>query len=269
MAESKDAEVLSIASHFEAAIGTLFRTATGLAAGTVGLLAWLAYLRPTGPAAAYFAETGITAGPADVVARAQHPETTAPATLPFEPTVRARRARTGLAVMGVFMLVFSAADALRTRPSYVSSQPAPGARLDVAPATVRVAFRAELDPASSIRLTRLGDASAGGESAREIEVVRRLAADDPLRQTIEAVPTPLSTGLYRVAWQALPAGGGVPRHGSYSFGVGAQVPVDTPGATHSLQDRDAGSRSRRYTIIGGLLLVVMGGLLPRLSPGGV
>jgi hypothetical protein len=101
---------------------------------------------------------------------------------------------------------------------------------------------------------------------RDIALVQRLASDDPLRRTIEAVPTPLSPGLYRVTWQALPAGGGVPRHGSYSFGIGAPVPVDTPGVTHPLTERDSGSRGRRYTIVGGLLLLVLGGLLPRLSP---
>jgi methionine-rich copper-binding protein CopC len=260
MATSGDAEVLGVASDLEDAIGTLLRTVTALAAPTVGLLAWLAYLRPTGPAAAYFAETGITVAPA--------PTASLIATRSLERSPRARSARIGLAVLGVFMLIFSAADALRTRAIYVSSQPAPGASLEAAPSAVRVTFCAELDPASSIRLTRLSDAS-GSDLARDIDVVRRLASDDPLRRTIEAVPTRLSSGLYRVAWQALPARGGVPRHGSYSFGIGAPVPIDTPGFTHSLTDRDAGTRSRRSTIVGGLLLLVLGGLLPRLSPGGI
>lgn len=259
MAASGDAEVLAVASDLEHAIGALIRTATALAAPTVGLLAWLAYLRPTGPAAAYFAEDGITVRAEAVVA---------PATRSLEPTARARSARFGLAALGVLLLVFSGADVLRTRASYLSSQPAPGTSLEVAPSAVRVTFRAELDPASSIRLTRLGNAS-GSDLPRDIAIVRRLASDDPLRRTIEAVPTPLSSGLYRVTWQALPAGGGVPRHGSYSFGIGAPVPEDTPSITHSLQDRDSGSRSRRHTILGGLLLLVLGGLLPRLSPGGV
>jgi len=260
MVASGDAEVLGVASELKGAIGALFRTATALAAPTVGLLAWLAYLRPTGPAAAYFAEDGITVRAEAVVA---------PAPRSLEPTARARSARVGLAVLGVFMLVFSAADALRTRASYVSSQPAPGTSLDVAPSAVRITFRAELDPASSIDLTRLGNASSESDLPRAIAVVRRLASDDPLRRTIEAVPTPLSPGLYRVIWQALPAGGGVPRHGSYSFGIGAPVPVDTPSITHSLTDRDSGSRGRRHMFLGGLLLLVLGGLLPRLSPAGV
>lgn len=283
MEASGDAEVLSLASELEGALGALFRTATALAAPTVGLLAWLAYLRPTGPAAAYFAEAGITVRAEAAVARARQPETTAPrpqfaavttqaptgwarATGSLEPTARARNARHGLAVLGILLLAYSGADALRTRASYVSSQPAPGSRLEAAPSAVRITFGAELDPASSIRLTRLGDASSGGDLPRDIAVVRRLASDDPLRRTIEAIPTPLSPGLYRVTWQALPAGGGVPRHGSYSFGIGAPVPVDTPGVTHSLTERDSGRRGRRSTIVGGLLLLVLGGLLPRLSP---
>jgi methionine-rich copper-binding protein CopC len=168
-------------------------------------------------------------------------------------------------MLGVLMLVWSAVDALRTRASYLSSQPAPGASLEAAPSTVRITFRAELDPASSIGLTRLGNGAPGSGLPLDIAVVRRLASDDPQRRTLEAIPAPLSSGLYRVSWHAFPAGGGVPRHGSYSFGIGRPVPVDTPSSTHSLTDRDADARGRRHTLVGGLLLVVLGGFLPRLS----
>jgi hypothetical protein len=72
--------------------------------------------------------------------------------------------------------------------------------------------------------------------------------------------------VYRASWQALPAGGGVPRFGSFSFGVGVPVPADDANATYSLQDRDSGTRGRRHTFAGGALLLAMGILAARFSP---
>jgi methionine-rich copper-binding protein CopC len=262
MAADADAEMLVVANELKSAVATLVRTATALLAPTAGLLTWLAYLRPTGPAAAWFAEAGSTVRTEPVVARPPPPWTTA------ETSARARRARIGLAMLGVLMLVWWAADALRTRASYLSSEPSPGARLEAAPSTVRIRFRAELDPASSIDLTRLGNGAPGSGLPLDIAVVRRLASDDPQRRTLEAIPAPLSAGLYQVSWRALPAGGGVPRYGSYSFGLGMPVPVETRSSPHSLTERDEGARGRRHTLLGGLLLVVLGGILPRLLPGG-
>ena len=107
--------------------------------------------------------------------------------------------------------------------------------------------------------------SSAGEEPRVIEMSPRISPDDPEFRTIEGEPPPLTSGLYRVTWGALPAGGGVPRRGSFSFGVGLPVPADSPGTTHSLQDRDVGARNRRQTVVGGVLLLVLGGLLPWLS----
>jgi len=118
----------------------------------------------------------------------------------------------------------------------------------------------------ALSITRLvAQPSVGGEPSR-VEISQRIAPDDPQDRTLAAVPSHLPAGLYRVTWQALPAGGGVPRHGSFSFGVGVPVPADSAGSTHSLQDRDAGTRGRRHTWAGGALLLVLGALLPRLSP---
>ena len=162
------------------------------------------------------------------------------------------------------MLLSGAADALRTRASYVSSQPAAGVTLAAAPAAVRVSFGAALDPASSLSITRMVLPPYTGEQPQEIEVSRRLAPDDPTSRTLEAVPSPLPAGLYLVRWQALPARGGVPRFGSFCFGVGVPVPADTAGQLYSLQDRDSGARGRRHTFAGGVLLLALGALAPRL-----
>jgi methionine-rich copper-binding protein CopC len=162
------------------------------------------------------------------------------------------------------MLLFGAADGLRTRASYVSSQPAAGATVAAAPAVVRVSFGAALDPASSLSLTRLVLPPYTGEQPTEIEISHRLAPDDPQKRTLEAIPSSLAAGLYRVRWQALPARGGVPRLGSFCFGVRVPVPTDAANRSYSLQGRDADARGRRHTIAGGALLLALGALLSRL-----
>jgi methionine-rich copper-binding protein CopC len=163
------------------------------------------------------------------------------------------------------MLLFGAADALRTRASYVSSLPAPGVMLEHPPAAVRVSFGAALDPASSLTLTRLVLPPYTGEQPKDVEITRHIALDDPGQRTFEAVPSQLPAGVYRVRWQALPAGGGVPRFGSFCFGVGVPVPADAAGVPCSLQDRDAGTRGRKNTLAGGVLLLALGMLAPRFS----
>ena len=283
MSASGDAEVLRVADEVDRATGILTRTAVALIAPVCCMLGWLAFLLPSGAAAAFF-----TAGPNPASDEALHETPREPAaprpSIPIDPfgerqsvtspdpaKVRpgpgagARRARVALAVLGALMLLFAAADRLRTRPFYVSSQPAPGATLADAPGAVRVTFGARLDPSSSLSVTRLVVQPSAGEEPRVVEISPRLAPDDPESRTIEGVPPRLSSGLYRVTWAALPAGGGVPRRGSFSFGVGLPVPADTTGITHSLQDRDVGARRRRQTVVGGVLLLVLGGLLPWLS----
>jgi methionine-rich copper-binding protein CopC len=280
MAAADDAEVMRVAEQLRRATAILSSTATALVLPLLGLLAWLAVLRPSGAAAAFFTE-GASPAAADAV-RAPQPQSPAhrpsfpnrpepqadvesaprPAPAPSAPT---RRAHLVLAALGALMLLFGAADALRTRASYVSSQPAPGGMLEQPPATVRVSFGAALDPASSLSLTRLVLPPYTGEQPKDIEITRRLALNDPGQRTFEAVPSQLPAGVYRVRWQALPAGGGVPRFGSFCFGVGVPVPADTAGVTYSLQDRDADTRGRRHTFAGGALLLALGMLAPRFS----
>ena len=164
MTASGEAEVLRVAAEVDRGTSILTRTATALIAPVLGMLAWLAFLRPSGAAAAFF-----TAGPGPASDNARYEMPKEPAApspqIPTAPrgesqsvTSRnltktrpasgagARRARLALAVLGALMLLFAAADRLRTRPFYVSSQPAPGATLADAPAAVRVTFGARLDP---------------------------------------------------------------------------------------------------------------------------
>jgi methionine-rich copper-binding protein CopC len=284
MADSGDAEVFGVSGELEREAAILFRTTLALAAPTLGLLAWFAILRPSGAAALYFASDRGAASAEQADVTLAEPVTPRPWTPVVAVTARqqvarqdvasqrsgpgalAQLARLGLAALGALMLLFGAADRLRTRAFYVESQPAPGATLTAGPTAVRATFGAELDPASSLSVTRLVSEPSAGNGPQDIDVASRLAPQDPQRRTLEVVSSALPVGLYRVSWRALPAGGGVSRHGSYSFGVGISVPADVTGMAHSLQEGDAGSRGRRQTMLGGVLLLLLGALLPWLSP---
>ena len=272
-----DAEVTQVAQQLQRWTGVLTAAAGALVPPLLGMLAWLAFLRPTGPAAAWFTEGASppaapawrperagptpprTAIPGDQSGPAARPPGVKPAP---GPRLSARRARLGLALLGASLLLFGAADALRTRPGYLSSEPAPGVTLAAPPTTLRVRFAAPLHPASSLSLTKLVLPPQTGEQPREIELSSGLAAHDPEQRTLEGTLPPLPAGVYRVSWHALPARGGVSRHGSYSFGVGLAVPEDGSGDVYSLQDRDAGERGRRKTFAGGALLLGIGLLFP-------
>ncbi len=282
MAESGDAEVLRVAGELDWATGILTRTALALVAPTLAMLAWLVFLRPSGAAAGYFAAdtTPVPGQAPDASATAlaapqpwirpapitttSHPVALAGAgNARSKPGVFARAAQVGLGALGVLMLLAGAADGLRPRPSYVGSQPAPGATLTGGPAAVRVTFAARLDPGSSVSLIRLAGNSSADDAPRDVEMAGRLAPDDPERRTIEGVPSRrLSAGLYRVGWWARPAGGGAAQYGSFSFGVDVPVPGDTTDNIHSLSERDAGARRRRQTAFGGLLLLALSAILP-------
>ena len=282
LAASGDAEVLRVGEELDWATGTLTRTALALVVPALGLLAWSVFLRPSGPAAAYFAAAadpmpdrasdagassapppwGHTAHGAEQVAVAYRTVLGARAI-----GVVARVAQIGLLALGAAMLIFGAAAGFRPQLTYVGSQPVPGATLTRGPATVRVTLAARLDPGSSVSLIRLTGNSSIDDGPRDVAIASRLATDDPESRTIEGVPARrLSTGLYRVGWWARPAGGGSAHYGSFSFGVDVPVPADTADDVHSLSERDAGARRRRNTVLGGVLLIVLGALLPRLVP---
>jgi methionine-rich copper-binding protein CopC len=269
MAGAEDAEVTAVADGLRWAAGVLTSTSTALFVPLFGVLGWLGFLRVSGAAAAFFTqgEGPVAAAPP----RAARAEPTREGLAPAGTTGRAgwsaahpprtRRAQRALAALGALLLAFGAADRLRTRPSFASSEPAPGAMLEAPPTLVRVSFGAALDPASSLSITRLVLPPHTGEQPEEVEIADRIAPTDPERRTLEAAPPRLRSGLYRVSWHALPAAGGVPRHGSFSFGIGVPVPADAAGAVHSLRDRDSGSRGRSRTLAGGTLLLALG-LLP-------
>ena len=158
------------------------------------------------------------------------------------------------------MLLFAAMDSLRSRPAYVTSTPAPGASEPAAPRAIQVTFSGALDPASRLSLVYLPVVPSLDDISRDVRVTSRLASGDPAQRTLEVIPPRLGRGLYLVRWTAYPQFGGVIRNGSFVFGVGVAVPPDNNGVTYSLSERDSGDRGRRSTLLGGVLLLVLGGL---------
>jgi methionine-rich copper-binding protein CopC len=129
-----------------------------------------------------------------------------------------------------------------------------------APRAIRVTFSGALDPASTLRLVYLPVVPSVDDISRDVPVTSQLASSDTERRTLEVFPPRLDKGLYLVRWTAYPVFGGVIRNGSFAFGVGVAVPPDNDGETYSLRERDSGDRGRRMTMLGGVLLLVLGGL---------
>jgi len=279
MNAAPDLEVQRMAEELGRARGVLASTAVAFVAPLLGYLVWLAVLLPPQRAGAFFGAGSIEA-PARAPLATPRERTAVPPTEPTPPRPVAlrehpptgippfatkHRARFALAVLGSCLLVFAAADALRSRAAFVSSQPAPGATLAAPPTAVRVSFGRALDPSSSLSMTRTLAHSAAVVESTPVAISGALDPDDPQQRTLKAEPAAMPDGLYRVAWHALPASGGVSRHGSFHFAVGMPVPESLLGSERSLHERDAGERGRRHTVIGGALLIALGALLPQIA----
>jgi methionine-rich copper-binding protein CopC len=166
-----------------------------------------------------------------------------------------------LAGLGVLMLLFWVSDSQRARAAFVASTPQPAASLAAAPPAIRVSFDHALAPASTLSLVYLPVVASENDIARDIPVISRLASEDAGGRTLEAIPPRLGNGLYLVRWTAYPSrGGGIIRHGSFTFGVGVAVPPDSAGRVLSLTERDSGTRGRRSTLLGGVVLLALAAL---------
>jgi len=156
------------------------------------------------------------------------------------------------------MLLFAATQMLRPSARYVGSDPAPGATLAAAPAAVRVSFGREIDPSSQLWVDR----TTPGEAAIRVGASSGLDPGDPQRRTLAAALSDASSGIYRVAWRSQPPAGGIGRSGAFRFGVGMPVPVPAAGGAPPLEGRYVGWVAQRETITGGVLLLLLGALLP-------
>jgi len=277
MSNARDLEVRQLADQLTSAVATLMMSATLLIVPTAVLVAWSVFLRPSGRAAAQFGrDAGSTSEDLPRFAEHRAPEELptfaaprAPEDLrlkpPNTPAVSSRilPARVGgwlLVGLGVLMLLFAGMDRLRARPGYVASTPDPGAQIAAAPPAIRVTFNRALHPASTLSIVYLPIVPSFDDISRDVPAVSQLSPDSD-RRTLEATPPSLTRGLYLVRWVVYPQGGGITRHGSFTFGVGAPVPPDRRDMQYSLNERDSGERGRRYTVAGGVLLLLIGALI--------
>jgi len=175
-----------------------------------------------------------------------------------------------LALCGAVLLLFGGWFLLAPRARFAASDPLPGATVSLPPPAVTVRFDSALDPRSTIEVLRTIAVSASGDTSypggERVSTGAGLDPADAGRRTLRAALAPgLSTGLYVVRWTALAARGGSERFGTLYFGAGMPVPEhitrDMPGA---LRERDYQQRGRRSTLLGGVILVALAALLPRL-----
>jgi methionine-rich copper-binding protein CopC len=174
-----------------------------------------------------------------------------------------------LLFFGCIMLLFGLYDLLTPRARYVNSSPTPGAELAALPASVTVSFSDELALESTIAVTSTITLSAFGEKVYSDGKKFTAAGpdpSDPQHRTLRAVLEPgLPHGLYWVEWTAVAARGKSKRFGRFCFGVGMPVPphITRDGAS-GLWERDYRWRGNRATLLGGVLLIGLGALLPRM-----
>ena len=266
MLEAPDAEVVQVADQLTREMSALMTTATMLVLPAAALVGWAVFLRPSSNAAGQFGREeapgtvelpNLEANYKEEPFVAFSAEAVAPKSSVMLP---GHYAGWGLIGLGVLMLLFAAMDSLRSRPAYVTSTPAPGASAPAAPPAIQVTFSGALDAASSLSLVYLPVVPSIDDISRDVRVTSRLASSDPEGRTLEVIAPRLGKGLYLVRWTAYPQFGGVIRHGSFVFGVGVAVPPDNDGVTYSLRERDSGDRGRRFTMLGGVVLLVLGGL---------
>lgn len=173
-----------------------------------------------------------------------------------------------LLFFGSLMMLFGLWHLLVPKAEYATSNPAPGSVLAVPPQEVSVSFTEELDSKSTMTVRSTITLSPAREQVYgdgEEFASSGPDAADPQRRTLRVKLKPeLPAGLYWVQWKAVAARGKAQRFGTLCFGAGMLVPDhvtrDMPGA---LREHDYQWRGRRAALLGGLFLIALGALLPR------
>ena len=161
------------------------------------------------------------------------------------------------------VLITAAAAILLTLPAavsahaeLVSSDPAPGDRLDEAPSEVTITFDGELAPESGFTVTD-GDGHEIGAGELDLDVAER--------NVLRGAVTITEPGVYTVAWTAV-SDDGHPEEGSFTFGYDAD-PTGTSTAPNTALPRAADDPLVRIGVT--LLLLAAttaGGRLPTRIP---
>ena len=166
---------------------------------------------------------------------------------------------------GALMLCFGAWQLVGPHPRYVDSSPAAGGSLPRPPEAIAVRFSQALDPSSSVTVQRtLGLAGAPEGDDAQVSRAATLDPQDPTGRTLRTKSLPaLAGGIYRVDWRVLVAGGHNAGYGSYYFGIGMAVPGHLVGrASGPYREQQGGARGHRASLLAGLMLLVLGVLVP-------
>lgn len=173
-----------------------------------------------------------------------------------------------LLFFGSVMLLFGMYQLIAPRASFVNSTPAPGAELAAVPTSVTVGFSDQLAPESTIGVISTITLSPSGEKVYSDGKKFNAAGPDPgdpQQRTLRAVLEPgLPGGLYWVEWTAVAARGKSKRYGRFCFAAEMPVPPDITRDSGALWERDYRWRGNRAALLGGVLLIGMGALLPRI-----
>jgi methionine-rich copper-binding protein CopC len=170
---------------------------------------------------------------------------------------------------GVALLFFGGVNMLAPRARFVSSSPPAGATVADPPAKVFVNFNNKLstestiDVVSTIRLSPSGDVEYLDGSS--VMVSSALNTEDPTGKSMRADLKPgLHHGLYFIHWRTKSAGWGFISYGKTHFAVGMPVPehIKRDGATW---EQGYGYRGHRAALIGGMLMIALGFVLPKLK----
>ena len=115
--------------------------------------------------------------------------------------------------MLVVALTAGGSGAASAHANYMTSDPAPNARLAAPPARISVTFSEAYDPKASTLTLLRSDGTT---------VAATLAATD--RTVLTLTPPALPQGAYAVAWSTVSAVDGDPAHGYFGFAIGDDPP---------------------------------------------
>lgn len=176
--------------------------------------------------------------------------------------------RVALIIMGLALLLFGLAGLLVPRALFVGSNPAPGSVVNEVPVAVSIIFSEKLAAGSTMDVTSTVKRLPSGEIEYLVgsSVVTHSGIDpnDASGKTLRAELQPnLHQGLYWVNWRTTAAGWRTVAYGQTVFGVGMPIPE------HTTKDMDGAKwerayqwRSGRATLVGGVIMIVLGLFLP-------
>ena len=170
---------------------------------------------------------------------------------------------------GVVLLLFAGVNILAPRARFVSSSPPAGATVPDPPATVVVNFNNKLSTESTIDIVSTIRLSPSGEveylDGGSVMVSSELNAEDPTGRSMRADLKPgLHHGLYFIHWRTKSEGWGFISYGKTHFAVGMPVPEHIK-RDNAIWEQSYGYRGHRAALIGGMLMIALGFVLPKIK----